>query len=128
MTQLPALLTTEEAAAALRVHPETLRRWVREDKVPAVELPSGVLRFRLRDVEHMLGVTSPAATAPAPDREAGAAQPTFLGATIVVLVAVLAGLTMPAGVPIAVLVAGAAGWVLVGMMRGAIAAERGRRD
>jgi excisionase family DNA binding protein len=33
------LMTTEEAAAYLRVHPDTLRKWVRLGKIPRVPMP-----------------------------------------------------------------------------------------
>lgn len=61
MTQLPALLTTEEAADLLRVHPETLRRWVREGKVESVDLPGRTVRLRRVDIERLVGIEGGAA-------------------------------------------------------------------
>jgi len=55
MTQLPALLTIEEAADALRIHPETFRRWVRDGKVQPADLPGRTIRIRRTDVERMIG-------------------------------------------------------------------------
>ena len=56
MTSLPALLTTTEVANALRAHPETVRRWVRDGRLLAIELPGGMLRFRREDIERLLGM------------------------------------------------------------------------
>jgi len=105
MTQLPAILTTEEAAAAIRVHPETLRRWVREGKVAAIELPSGTLRFKAAVIEQMLSGDEPV-------REAGhtdALLMLFLALAVVVfLAAALPGqaLAVVAGAALAGLGAG----------------------
>ena len=45
----PAILTTALAAEMLHVHPEYLRRMVREDRIPAHRFPGGrEIRF-LRD-------------------------------------------------------------------------------
>lgn len=55
MTPLQPLLTTGEVAAALSVDPETVRRWVKDGKLRAVELPSGVLRFKRSDIDRILG-------------------------------------------------------------------------
>lgn len=54
MAQVPALLTAPEVADQARVSPETVRRWVREGLLPAIELPSGRLRFRPEDIEALL--------------------------------------------------------------------------
>ena len=40
------LLTAREVSEVLGDHPETVLRWVRRGKLPAVRLPSGQLRFR----------------------------------------------------------------------------------
>jgi len=49
----PRLLTTEEVAEILRVCPRTLRRWVRDGKIPTVRFVntgSGRVLFRHEDV------------------------------------------------------------------------------
>lgn len=40
------LLTAREVAEQLGVSAETILRWVRAAKLPAIRLPSGALRFR----------------------------------------------------------------------------------
>jgi excisionase family DNA binding protein len=40
------LLTAREVAGRLRVSTETVLRWRRQGKLPAVVLPSGAVRFR----------------------------------------------------------------------------------
>lgn len=82
MTPLPPLLTTGEVADALSVGPDTVRRWVKDGKLAAVELPSGVLRFKRADVERILGLE--------PDREAGHAAPQLLARVALVLASTLA--------------------------------------
>lgn len=54
MTQEQPLVTAAEVARRAQVHPETVRRWVREGLITAIELPSGRLRFRREDVEALL--------------------------------------------------------------------------
>lgn len=54
MTSLPTLLTATEVAEEFRLHPGTVRRWAKEKKIEAITLPSGLLRFRRKDVEAML--------------------------------------------------------------------------
>lgn len=49
------LLTAEEVAAALKVHPETVRRWARDGRIPSIQLPAGrggssPRRFLLSDI------------------------------------------------------------------------------
>jgi len=48
------LLTTAEAAAQLGCTAQTLRRWVRLGKVPAVKFPSGRFKFDPSDIESLL--------------------------------------------------------------------------
>jgi len=55
MSNTAPLLTPAEAAAQLAIHPETLRRWAREGRVPVVRLPSGQMRFRPEDVAILSG-------------------------------------------------------------------------
>ncbi len=49
-----ALLTPQEAARLLRIHPYTLRKWATDGRVPVVRLPSGRYKFRSDDIETML--------------------------------------------------------------------------
>lgn len=48
------MLTISEAAAHLKVHPNTLRNWADKGIVPVHKLPSGYRRFRASDVEAMV--------------------------------------------------------------------------
>ena len=52
-TQPEVWLTIEEVAAELKVHIETVRRWVRKGELPALSLGSrrGGYRIRRRDLE-----------------------------------------------------------------------------
>jgi excisionase family DNA binding protein len=43
------LLTVVQVAERLQLHPETIRRWVREGKLPAVKLGSDRAGFRIRE-------------------------------------------------------------------------------
>ncbi|MBI2851737.1 MAG: helix-turn-helix domain-containing protein [Chloroflexi bacterium] len=47
-------ITTKEAADILHLAVETVRRFVRDGKLPAQRLPGGFYRVRLSDVEGML--------------------------------------------------------------------------
>jgi len=47
-------LTIAEAAAYLRVHEQTVRRYVAADKLPVSRLPSGVMRLKRSDLDAML--------------------------------------------------------------------------
>lgn len=55
-TQKVADLRLAEAAAKLSVHPETLRRWADEGKVPFVRTPGGERRFATADIDAVLAV------------------------------------------------------------------------
>jgi excisionase family DNA binding protein len=46
-----ALMQVREAARALGVSENTIRRWEQRGLIPAVRLPSGVRRFRPEDIE-----------------------------------------------------------------------------
>lgn len=54
----PALLTIGEAAKALGVHVDTLRRWADAGLIQVVVLPSGHRRFRAADIAAQLGAAS----------------------------------------------------------------------
>lgn len=43
-------LTREEAAALLKVHPATLRRWTKAGKLPVSRPNGGAVRYRLADL------------------------------------------------------------------------------
>ena len=60
MTQLPALLTTEEVAEALRVHPNTVRQWATEGRLPSIAYPGRSRRYRREDVERLFDAPAPA--------------------------------------------------------------------
>jgi excisionase family DNA binding protein len=47
------LMQVRQAARALGVHENTIRRWEERGLLRAVRLPSGVRRFRVEDVEAM---------------------------------------------------------------------------
>jgi excisionase family DNA binding protein len=49
------LLTLAEVAATFRCDPETVRRWVKSRKLPAVSTPGGGYRVRSDDIEKILG-------------------------------------------------------------------------
>lgn len=48
------LLTPQEAADRLKVHPRTIKRWAADGKIPAIELPNGRLRIPADAVEAVL--------------------------------------------------------------------------
>lgn len=52
-------LTVSAAAKVLSVHPDTLRRWTDDGKVPAWVTPSGHRRYRRTDLD---ALRPPAAT------------------------------------------------------------------
>src|SRR5262245_32132851 len=54
MSDAHELLTANEAAKLLRVHPSTVRRWVGLGQIPAVRLPSGQIRVPRQAVERLL--------------------------------------------------------------------------
>ena len=53
LTEEP-LLNVREVAELLRVHPLTVRRYISEGALAAVQLPGGYHRVRRQDVEEML--------------------------------------------------------------------------
>jgi excisionase family DNA binding protein len=55
MGENSAWMTTGEAAAYLRVHPETLRNWARKQAIPAAKLGNrGGFRFKRDDLDRFL--------------------------------------------------------------------------
>lgn len=44
------LLTVGQAAAELRVHGDTIRRWAKAGKIRAIRTPTGHRRFRAADI------------------------------------------------------------------------------
>ena len=46
-----ALLTVSQVARRLQLHPETIRRWIREGKLQAVKLGSDRAGLRIRESE-----------------------------------------------------------------------------
>jgi excisionase family DNA binding protein len=51
------LLTTGEAARLLRVSPRTVNNWIKQEKVPYIELPGGEYRIPLAGLLASLGGT-----------------------------------------------------------------------
>lgn len=45
-------LTVEEMAAVLKVHPDTVRRWAEQEKIPAIKFPGEGKSCRWRFDEH----------------------------------------------------------------------------
>jgi excisionase family DNA binding protein len=48
------LLTAREVAGVLGVSTETVLRWTRAGKLPAIRLPGGAIRYRAEDVDAWL--------------------------------------------------------------------------
>jgi predicted site-specific integrase-resolvase len=49
-----ALVSPETLAERWDATAATVRRWARQNKVPAIKLPSGVIRFRVDDVNRVV--------------------------------------------------------------------------
>lgn len=53
--ELPKLLTIRQAAEVLNVHVETLRRWDKSGKLPAIRVNDrGDRRYKMEDIENYL--------------------------------------------------------------------------
>lgn len=48
-------LSPTDAAEYVGVHPQTIKRWVREGKVAAFRTPGGWYRFRREDLDALVG-------------------------------------------------------------------------
>ncbi len=48
------LLTVMQAAKLLQVHPESVRRWVRQHKLPAVKISHKFIRIKKQDLTHFM--------------------------------------------------------------------------
>ena len=55
MTQLPALLTTEEVATAMRVSTATVLEWVKAGTLTRAPTPGRAFRFYRADIEALIG-------------------------------------------------------------------------
>lgn len=53
------MFRVDEVAALCAVHPDTVRRWTKEGKLPATFLPNGRLRVARADLEAMLYAEPP---------------------------------------------------------------------
>jgi len=51
MEQKPVYYTIEEVAEILKVNPESVRRWVRAKKIPAIKLGGKYIRILATDLE-----------------------------------------------------------------------------
>ena len=51
------LLTPGEVAAVFGVDQQTVRRWVRTGKLPAIRTPGGTRRYRASDVAALIAAT-----------------------------------------------------------------------
>ncbi|HPT66014.1 MAG TPA: helix-turn-helix domain-containing protein [Candidatus Woesebacteria bacterium] len=52
MEQKPVYYTIEEVAEILKVNPESVRRWVRAKKIPAIKLGGKYIRISATDLEN----------------------------------------------------------------------------
>jgi excisionase family DNA binding protein len=60
MTSRARLYNLTEAAAELRLHPNTIRRWVRSGRLPAIRVgPQGRFRVASTDLQEMVQVVEP---------------------------------------------------------------------
>jgi excisionase family DNA binding protein len=48
------LLTTDEVAAILRIHPDVVRRWARKGKLRTVKLGSRCWRFKQEELDKFI--------------------------------------------------------------------------
>ena len=70
MTQVPSYLTPRQAAdylvaAGVQITEDAVRRWARDDKIPALTLPVGQYRIKREDLDAILAgdrATAAAAT------------------------------------------------------------------
>ena len=62
------LLLIGDAAALVRVHPDTLRRWAAAGKIPVRRTPGGKRVFQVRDLRALV-VPAPRRPAPADEEQ-----------------------------------------------------------
>ena len=55
----PKLLTTRELAECLGLAPDTVRRWARTGRIPAIRVNARTIRFVLEEVENALRAGCP---------------------------------------------------------------------
>lgn len=51
---MPDILSPAEAAELVGVHEDTLKRWAKQGRIPAIRTPSGWWRFRRSDIEALM--------------------------------------------------------------------------
>ena len=50
------LLTVAEVSDVLRVHPVTVRKYIKKDHIKAAKFPGGDLRIDQKDLEEFVGI------------------------------------------------------------------------
>jgi excisionase family DNA binding protein len=73
MADSDELLTVDEVAERVKVNPETVRRWIKSGRLPAVRAAGGPYRIHSTDLDRLFGappkVEAPTSPAPAEDEE-----------------------------------------------------------
>lgn len=49
------MITIKQAAEMLQVHPNTIRNWIKEDRIKAVKLSERTVRIQQSEIERMKG-------------------------------------------------------------------------
>jgi excisionase family DNA binding protein len=65
------LLTVDEVAERVKVNPETVRRWVRSGRLPAVKPAGGPYRIHSIDLDRLFGVSPKDEASPSPEISEG---------------------------------------------------------
>jgi len=55
MADADELLTVDEVAERVKVNPETVRRWIKSGRLPAVRPAGGPYRIHSTDLDHLFG-------------------------------------------------------------------------